>query len=78
MDVQMPGTDGLMATRAIRQTLGLSTLPIIGMTAGIFPEDQKACFDAGMNRYVGKPFNVEALVMSLQDARPLGPDEASA
>jgi CheY-like chemotaxis protein/anti-sigma regulatory factor (Ser/Thr protein kinase) len=78
MDVQMPGTDGLMATRAIRQTLGLSTLPIIGMTAGIFPEDQKACFDAGMNRYVGKPFNLEALVLALKDARPLGPDEASA
>lgn len=78
MDVQMPGTDGLMATRAIRQTLGLSTLPIIGMTAGIFPEDQKACFDAGMNRYVGKPFNLEALVLALQDARPLGTDAASA
>ncbi len=78
MDVQMPGTDGLMATRAIRQTLGLSTLPIIGMTAGIFPEDQKACFDAGMNRYVGKPFNLDALVLALQDARPLGPDAASA
>ena len=78
MDVQMPGTDGLMATRAIRQTLGLSTLPIIGMTAGIFPEDQQACFDAGMNRYVGKPFNLEALVLALQDARPLGPDAASA
>ena len=78
MDVQMPGTDGLMATRAIRQTLGLSTLPIIGMTAGIFPEDQQACFDAGMNRYVGKPFNLEALVLALQDTRPLGPDAASA
>jgi signal transduction histidine kinase/ActR/RegA family two-component response regulator len=78
MDVQMPGTDGLMATRAIRHTLGLSTLPIIGMTAGIFPEDQKACFDAGMNGYVGKPFNLEALVLALQDARPLGPDAASA
>jgi CheY-like chemotaxis protein len=78
MDVQMPGTDGLMATRAIRQTLGLRTLPIIGMTAGIFPEDQQACFEAGMNGYVGKPFNLEALVLALKDARPLGPNEASA
>ena len=34
--------------------------------------------DAGMNRYVGKPFNLEALVLALQDARPLGPDAASA
>jgi signal transduction histidine kinase/CheY-like chemotaxis protein len=68
MDVQMPGTDGLMATRTIRQTLGLTTLPIIGMTAGIFAEDQQACLDAGMNQYVGKPFNVDAMVLALQAA----------
>ncbi len=78
MDVQMPGTDGLMATRTIRQTLGLGTLPIIGMTAGIFAEDQKACMEAGMNRYVSKPFNLEALVLSLQAVRPLSADGALA
>jgi signal transduction histidine kinase/CheY-like chemotaxis protein len=72
MDVQMPGTDGLMATRSIRQTLGLTTLPIIGMTAGIFAEDQQACLNSGMNRYVSKPFNVEELVRALQDTRPAG------
>lgn len=78
MDVQMPGTDGLMATRTIRQTLGLGTLPIIGMTAGIFSEDQRACMKAGMNRYVSKPFNLEELVLSLQAVRPLSADGASA
>ena len=77
MDVQMPGTDGLMATRTIRQTLGLTTLPIIGMTAGIFAEDQQACLDAGMNQYVGKPFNVDAMVLALQAALPAGGGKAS-
>ncbi len=77
MDVQMPGTTGLTATRTIRQTLGLTTLPIIGMTAGIFAEDQQACLDAGMNQYVGKPFNVEAMVLALQAALPADGGEAS-
>ncbi len=71
MDVQMPVTDGLTATRSIRQTLGLTTLPIIGMTAGIFAEDQKACMDAGMSHYVSKPFDVEELVRVLRGALPL-------
>ena len=77
MDVQMPGVDGLMATRTIRQTLGLTKLPIIGMTAGIFKEDQQACLDAGMNHYVGKPFNVDAMVLALQAALPAGGGKAS-
>ena len=72
LDVQMPGTDGLMAARSIRETLGLTTLPVIGMTAGIFAEDQKACMEAGMNHYVSKPFNVEKLVQALQVTRPAG------
>jgi len=77
MDVQMPGTDGLTATRTIRQTLGLTTLPIVGMTAGIFSQDQQACLDAGMNQYVGKPFNVYAMVLALQAALQAGGGKAS-
>ena len=77
MDVQMAGTDGLTATRTIRQTLGLTTLPIVGMTAGIFAQDQQACLDAGMNQYVGKPFNVDAMVLALQAALQAGGGKAS-
>ena len=65
MDIQMPGTDGLMTTRTIRQTLGLTTLPIIGMSAGVFTVDQHDCLEAGMNCWVGKPFNVDELVQTL-------------
>jgi signal transduction histidine kinase/CheY-like chemotaxis protein len=77
MDIQMPGTDGLTATRTIRQTLGLTTLHIVGMTAGIFSQDHQACLDAGMNQYVGKPFNVDAMVLALQAALQAGGGKAS-
>ncbi|MBL8302214.1 MAG: response regulator, partial [Ideonella sp.] len=48
MDVQMPGMDGLAATRLIRARHG-SALPIVAMTANAFGEDRQACLDAGMN-----------------------------
>lgn len=60
MDVQMPGMDGLEATRWIRNN-GYSQ-PIIALTAKAFMEDEKACLEAGMNDFMAKPVNYEALL----------------
>ncbi|WP_176256751.1 PAS domain S-box protein [Derxia lacustris] len=66
MDLQMPVLDGFDATRAIRQRLGLATLPIVAMTANAMPSDRDACLAAGMNAHVGKPFDLDALVQLLR------------
>jgi len=63
MDMQMPGMDGLTATRELRR-LGVTT-PIIAMTANAFGEDRAACLDAGMNDHVAKPVNPEQLYTTL-------------
>ncbi|NCC28419.1 MAG: response regulator, partial [Gammaproteobacteria bacterium] len=55
MDVQMPGMDGLAATRAIRALPGRADLPILAMSAGTFEDDRARCLDAGMNDFIGKP-----------------------
>jgi len=71
MDIQMPVMDGYGATRAMRQELGLSELPIIAMTANAMASDREACLAAGMNEHVGKPFNVvqlSELILSLVNA----------
>ena len=65
MDVQMPVMDGYAATRAIRQELGLATLPIIAMTANAMASDRAACLEAGMNEHIGKPFDLNDLVAML-------------
>ena len=65
MDVQMPVMDGYAATRAIRQQLGLTDLPIIAMTANAMASDRAACLAAGMNDHVGKPFELDHLVAML-------------
>ena len=64
MDVQMPGLDGLAATRALRVEFG-GHLPVIAMTALAFGEDRAACLAAGMNDHVAKPVDPERLYETL-------------
>ncbi|MCD0421400.1 response regulator [Rubrivivax sp. JA1024] len=55
MDMQMPGVDGLEATRRIRALPAHAATPIVAMTANAFGEDRQACLDAGMDDHVAKP-----------------------
>ena len=56
MDLQMPGMDGLSATRAIRETCDLNrSTPIVALTADVMPNHLDACRDAGLNDHIAKP-----------------------
>lgn len=72
MDVQMPGMDGLAATRKIRESgLGNAwTIPIIAMTANAFNEDIMVCLEAGMNAHIPKPINAEYFYNTLEQFLP--------
>jgi len=63
MDVQMPGMDGLEATRALRQMDDEEEepLPIVAMTAHAGPEDREMCLAAGMSGYLAKPLDFAEL-----------------
>jgi PAS domain S-box-containing protein len=63
MDVQMPGMDGLEATRRIRDLGGRARqMPVIALTANVFSQQVDSYRDAGMNDHLGKPFNRDALL----------------
>ena len=71
MDVAMPGTDGLSATRAIRSLGSEVHQPyIVALTAHAFPGDADICLDAGMDDYVTKPIDRARLARALDAGAP--------
>ncbi|MGQ9918151.1 MAG: ATP-binding protein [Bryobacteraceae bacterium] len=74
MDVQMPGVDGLEATRRIREFEAAERrerTPVIGLTAHAFPEDSRRCLAAGMDAFLTKPYHIDDLRRTLaQHAAP--------
>lgn len=66
MDVQMPVMNGYEATKAIRSLNDeKSKTPIIAMTANVLKEEVENCFEAGMNDFIGKPFDTQELIQKI-------------
>jgi signal transduction histidine kinase/ActR/RegA family two-component response regulator len=67
MDVQMPGLDGLEATRLIRKDERWKALPIVAMTAHAMTGDKERCLEAGMNGYISKPVHPSHLLTTVDE-----------
>jgi signal transduction histidine kinase/CheY-like chemotaxis protein len=75
MDVQMPGMDGLTATRAIRalgqnadpQMQQRARVPIVALTAHAMRGDAERCLESGMDRYLTKPIQADRLRACLRE-----------
>ncbi len=62
MDIQMPGLDGLAATKIIRTSNNFCReIPIVAYTAQALPGDEDMFLDAGMDDFVSKPITLASL-----------------
>jgi PAS domain S-box-containing protein len=67
MDVQMPGMDGVTATKCIRAlSAAVKDVPIIAMTGHVMPQQVRSLLEAGMNGHVAKPIERVKLYSSVR------------
>lgn len=66
LDVIMPGMDGYTVCREMRADPLLEDVPILFLTAKSKDEDRITGFRAGADDYLGKPFNIDELLLRIR------------
>jgi two-component system cell cycle response regulator DivK len=61
MDINMPDVDGYTLTSRIKALPGLTTVPIIALTANVMKGDRERTIQAGCDGYIQKPIDVDTL-----------------
>jgi CheY-like chemotaxis protein len=62
MDCVMPVMDGVEATRRLRATPGLESVPVIAISAAALHDDERRSLEAGASAFVRKPIDLDALL----------------
>lgn len=69
MDIEMPEMDGLAATQHIRSQLPEHQVPfVVALTANAMNSDREIYLKSGMDRFLSKPIDLDALKTTLHDA----------
>lgn len=66
LDVMMPGMDGYTVCKEMREDVLLKDVPIIFLTAKNKVEDKIVGLSVGADDYLGKPFNVDELLLRVK------------
>ena len=66
MDIQMPGIDGLSATRIIKSESSLKDIPIVAVSASAMDGDEEKALAAGCSGYITKPIDVRSFVDTIE------------
>ncbi len=62
MDIQLPGMDGLTATRLIKKDPALKNIPVVALTAYAMEKDKKEAIAAGCIGFIAKPIDTRIFV----------------
>ena len=67
MDIQLPGMDGLEATRALKRDPATAAIRVIALTAHAMKGDEEKFRAAGCDGYLAKPFQYSRLLAVVQE-----------
>ena len=65
MDIQLPGMDGLSATRNIKGDSELKDIPVVALTSYAMQGDEKKAKEAGCTGYISKPIDTRKFIQSI-------------
>ena len=65
MDIQLPGMDGLEATRLLKQDDATRGIPVIALTALAMKGDEERIRAAGCDGYIAKPMRYQEFLATV-------------
>ncbi len=68
MDINLPGMDGVTATRLIKSSASGSTVPILALTASAMKGEEEKIIAQGFDGYIAKPIDISTLIKSIEEA----------
>lgn len=66
MDLQLPGMDGLEATRLLKDDPDTRSIPVVALTAQAMKGDEARIREAGCDGYLSKPIDYKLLVAEVE------------
>ncbi|OAT85179.1 response regulator [Desulfotomaculum copahuensis] len=66
MDIQLPGMDGLEATRILKADPATAGIPVLAVTAYAMKGDAEKALDAGCDGYVTKPIEIHHFIKKVR------------
>ncbi len=67
MDIQLPGMDGLTATRVIKEDPSVKDIPVVAFTSFAMEGDEDKAMEAGFAGYITKPLNTQNFLKTVGD-----------
>lgn len=66
LDMMMPDMDGYQMVHIMKQDEKIRSLPVIAVTAQAMAGDKEKCLQAGVDAYITKPIDIDALLLAIE------------
>ena len=65
MDIQLPGMDGLTATRLMKEDSVFNDIPIVALTSYAMDGDEEKATESGCSGYISKPIDTRSFLETI-------------